>query len=112
MCIWDTRLMTIGDDLAIRDLWLGEGKRVAAATVISVQGTAPRPPGARMMISSDGDVVGSVSAGCVDGDVVANALAVLQAGQSEVVSYGISDEQAFEVGLACGGSIRVLVEPW
>ena len=104
--------MSIVDDVAIRDRWVAEGKSVAAATVIEVEGTAPRPPGARMLISSTGEVVGSVSAGCVDGDVVTHAMGSLESGESRVHSYGISDEQAFEVGLACGGSIRVLVEPW
>lgn len=104
--------MTLADDLAIRDRWVAEGKRVAAATVISAAGSAPRPPGARLLLSSTGEIVGSVSAGCVEGDVTARAEAVLAVGEATVVSYGISDDQAFEVGLSCGGTIRVLIERW
>jgi xanthine dehydrogenase accessory factor len=104
--------MSLHDDVAVRNEWVAAGKSVAAATVIAVSGTAPRPPGARMLVSSDGDVIGSVSAGCVDGDVVTHARKALESGRAAVHAYGISDEQAFEVGLACGGSIRVLVEPW
>ena len=88
------------------------GKRVVAATVIDVRGTAPRPPGTRMLISSAGDVIGSVSGGCVENDVITVAEEVLASGAARVVTYGISDEKAFGVGLACGGTIRVLVEPW
>ncbi|HLA66509.1 MAG TPA: XdhC family protein [Acidimicrobiia bacterium] len=104
--------MAFADDLAIRDRWVAEGKRVAAATVISGVGSVPRPPGARLLLSSAGEIVGSVSSGCVEGDVTARAEAVLAGGESTVVTYGISDDQAFEVGLSCGGTIRVLIERW
>lgn len=109
---WNTGAMGLREDLALRDLWVREGKTVAAATVIAVEGSAPRPPGARMLVSSAGDIAGSVSSGCVEGDVAARAGAVLAGGLPAVVTYGISDDQAFEVGLSCGGTIRVMIEPW
>ena len=104
--------MSLLDDLEVRDRWRADGKEVVAATVISVRGTAPRPPGARLLMSSHGDVVGSVSGGCVEGDVATRAAEVMGSGRPQVVEYGISDEEAFAVGLACGGTIEVLIEPW
>jgi xanthine dehydrogenase accessory factor len=92
--------MSLLDELAVRDRWKANGRSVASATVISVEGTAPRPPGSRMLVADDGETVGSVSGGCVENDVATHAL------------QAITDEEAFEVGLACGGTIRVLVEPW
>lgn len=83
-----------------------------AATVISVEGTAPRPQGSRMLVAGDGEVAGSVSGGCVESDVIAQAEHVVRSGEPLVLTYGITDEEAFEVGLACGGTIRVLVERW
>lgn len=91
--------------------WQGEGKAVALATVVKVYGSAPRPLGAKMAISEKGEMAGSVSGGCVEGAVVQEALAVLKAGQPKLVEYGIADELAATVGLACGGNIEVFVEP-
>lgn len=65
-----------------------------------------------MLVADDGETVGSVSGGCVENDVSTHALQVISSGESKVLTYGITDEEAFEVGLACGGTIRVLVEPW
>lgn len=93
------------------DRWRSEGKRVALARVVDVEGSGPRSPGAAMAVSEDGDVAGSVSGGCVEGAVVTEALAVL-AGEAtaRVVTFGYSDDEAFAVGLTCGGTIRLFVE--
>ena len=97
--------------LADIDRWHSEGKAVALATVVKVYGSAPRPLGAKMAISAQGEMSGSVSGGCVEGAVVQEALAVLKTGQPKLVEYGIADELAISVGLACGGNIEVFVEP-
>ena len=91
--------------------WRTAGKAVALATVVKVYGSAPRPLGAKMAISEAGEMAGSVSGGCVEGAVVQEALDVLATGQARLVEYGIADELAITVGLACGGNIQVFVEP-
>ncbi len=91
--------------------WREAGKQVALATVVKVYGSAPRPLGAKMAISEAGEMAGSVSGGCVEGAVIQEALAVLKTGQSRLIEYGIADELAATVGLACGGNIQVFVEP-
>jgi len=93
------------------DAWRAAGKRVATATVISVEGSAPRPIGARLAVTEAGEMAGSVSGGCVENAVIIEAQDVLKTGQSRVVRYGITDEMAWNVGLSCGGTIEVFVEP-
>lgn len=93
------------------DRWLAAGKQVALARVVDVEGSGPRGPGAAMAVSSDGEVAGSVSGGCVEGAVVGEALAVLRGERRPgVVTFGYSDDEAFAVGLTCGGTIRLFVE--
>ncbi len=93
------------------DTWRAEGKDVAVATVISVEGSAPRPIGARLAVTAGGEMAGSVSGGCVEHAVVIEAQDVLKTGKPRVLRYGITDEMAWDIGLACGGTIEVFVEP-
>ena len=90
--------------------WRAEGTPIAVATVVGVYQSAPRQPGAVMAVGGDGRVAGSVSGGCVEGAVFDVAQQVLDDGRPRLVTYGISDEQAFSVGLTCGGTIEVFVE--
>jgi xanthine dehydrogenase accessory factor len=92
--------------------WREAGKKVAVATVIQAYGSAPRRAGSKMAISEDGEFVGSVSGGCVENDVVEHARQVLEEDHPRLVPYGISDEMAFNVGLACGGQIEVFITPF
>ncbi len=91
--------------------WLAEGHQVALATVIETWGSSPRPRGSVLVVRRDGQFVGSVSGGCVEGKVVEAAQQVLGGAPAKVLSFGVSNEEAWEVGLACGGSIRIFVEP-
>ncbi len=90
--------------------WRRDGKRVAVATIVKVWGSAPRPLGSKMAISDAGDMAGSVSGGCVEGAVFEEAQGVLAEGEPRLVHYGVSDEQAWAVGLSCGGQIEVYIE--
>jgi xanthine dehydrogenase accessory factor len=97
------------DDL---DRWHDEGKRVAIARVVDIEGSGPREPGAAMAVSADGEVVGSVSGGCVEGAVVTEALEILAGRRPRgIVSFGYSDDEALAVGLTCGGTVHLYVEP-
>ena len=93
------------------DRWRKNGKRVAIARVVDVEGSGPREPGAAMAVSDDGEVAGSVSGGCVEGAVVGEALGVLESGERKLVTFGYSDDEAFAVGLTCGGTIHLFIEP-
>lgn len=91
--------------------WHRQGRGAALATVIETWGSAPRQPGSMLVVSGEGEIMGSVSGGCVEGAVVAEALDSLRDGRPRLLTYGVSDENAFAVGLACGGTIRILLEP-
>jgi xanthine dehydrogenase accessory factor len=92
------------------DAWVENGEKVALATVIDVKRSAPRPPGAKMAISEHGEISGAVSGGCVEGAVVEVAEEILSGGAPRLLHFGIADEEAWDVGLPCGGEISVWVE--
>src|SRR5436853_7880611 len=104
------------DDAHVKEIlgdierWRRGGERFALATVVGTRRSAPRPIGSKLGVSSGGELAGSVSGGCVENDVYGVAQEVLEGGAPRLVSYGISDELAFEVGLPCGGEIDVFVE--
>jgi xanthine dehydrogenase accessory factor len=102
-------LKDILDDI---DRWRAGGHRVAVARVVDTEGSGPRDPGAAMAVSDAGEVAGSVSGGCVEGAVVSEALAILN-GESapRIVTFGYSDDEAFAVGLTCGGTVHLFIEP-
>ena len=90
--------------------WRTDGTNVALATVVSTWGSSPRPVGSHLAVNENGKLVGSVSGGCIEGAVVAEAMEVMNNGKPKVLEYGVTNELAWEVGLACGGSIHVYVE--
>ncbi|MBC8483591.1 MAG: XdhC family protein [Acidimicrobiales bacterium] len=97
----------------LKDLerWRRQGQRVAIARVVDLEGSGPRLPGASMAVTEDGQVAGSVSGGCVEGAVVVEALDVLATGDRRMMTFGYSDDEAFAVGLTCGGTIHLFIEP-
>ncbi len=98
--------------LAKAEEWVGSGEQVALATVVATRRSAPRPAGAKLVVTGRGRIFGSVSGGCVEADVAERARAVLAGAPPELVSYGIEDKTAWSVGLPCGGEIDVFVEPY
>lgn len=103
--------MTDAEVLRTAAGWLSAGRRVALATVVETWGSAPRAVGSHLAIESSGDFAGSVSGGCVEGAVVEEACAAIHSARTRELQFSVSDEQAWEVGLACGGKVRVFVEP-
>jgi xanthine/CO dehydrogenase XdhC/CoxF family maturation factor len=100
----DTDILKAAED------WRKSGREVALATVVETWGSAPRPVGSNLVIDSEGNFLGSVSGGCVEGAVVTEALDVLESGKPKILEFGVADETAWQVGLSCGGTIRVYVE--
>ncbi|MFQ5661515.1 MAG: XdhC family protein [Gammaproteobacteria bacterium] len=99
------------DILNVADNWLDEGRRIAIATVVKTWGSSPRPSGSQLVVDIEGAFQGSVSGGCVEGAVITEAMEVIRSGQARVLEFGVTNEMAWEVGLACGGKIRIYVEP-
>ena len=98
------------DVLGAAIAWRRGGKKVALATVVSTWGSSPRPVGSALVVDENGSFLGSVSGGCIEGAVVHEALAVIKDGKPRVLKYGITNERAWEVGLACGGQVQLFVE--
>jgi len=103
-------LSTDTDILKAAQEWRNNGRDVALATVVETWGSAPRPVGSNLVIDRDGNFLGSVSGGCVEGAVVTEALDVIESGKPKMLEFGVADETAWKVGLSCGGTIRVFVE--
>jgi xanthine/CO dehydrogenase XdhC/CoxF family maturation factor len=98
------------DPLVTAQNWAEGGRDVAIATVVETWGSAPRPIGSHLAIDGEGNFVGSVSGGCVEGAVITEAMEVISSGTPKMLEFGVADETAWEVGLSCGGKIRVYVE--
>src|ERR1700724_2817282 len=98
------------DVLATAEAWPKAGRDVAIATVVETWGSAPRPVGSHLVVDGEGNFLGSVSGGCVEGAVVTEALDVIESGKPKMLEFGVADETAWKVGLSCGGTIRVFVE--
>jgi xanthine/CO dehydrogenase XdhC/CoxF family maturation factor len=98
------------DILKTAEKWRESGRDVAVATVVETWGSAPRPVGSNLVIDNEGNFLGSVSGGCVEGAVVAEAMDVIDSGKPKLLEFGVADETAWKVGLSCGGTIRVYVE--
>jgi xanthine/CO dehydrogenase XdhC/CoxF family maturation factor len=103
-------LYTDNDILTAAEEWRRAGRGVAVATVVETWGSAPRPVGSHLVIDAEGNFLGSVSGGCVEGAVITEAADVIEDGRPRVLEFGVADETAWRVGLSCGGRIRVLVE--
>lgn len=104
-------ISTDTDILAAAEAWVKAGRKVALATVVETWGSAPRPVGSHLVIDGEGNFLGSVSGGCVEGAVVSEAAEVITDGRPRRLEFGVADETAWQVGLSCGGRIAVYVEP-
>nr|WP_306267491.1 XdhC family protein [Pararhizobium sp. IMCC3301] len=98
------------DILQTAESWISQGRRIALATVVDTWGSAPRAAGSHLVIDAEGNFEGSVSGGCVEGEVIAEALDVIESGQPKMLEFGVADETAWRVGLSCGGKIRIFVD--
>ncbi|MFC4270498.1 XdhC family protein [Sneathiella chungangensis] len=105
-----TSALPADDILAQALAWRKDGRKVALATVITTWGSAPRPAGSQLAIDETGRMVGSVSGGCVEGAVIQEALEIIESGKPKTLEFGVTNDEAWEVGLACGGKINVFVE--
>lgn len=104
-------MLTTDDDiLAAAESWAREGRGVALATVVETWGSAPRPVGSHLVTDGAGHFLGSVSGGCVEGEVVGEAAGVIADGRPRMLEFGVADDTAWRVGLSCGGRIRIYVE--
>ena len=101
----------VDDLLTPTSLWLKQKRKIALATVISTWGSSPRPVGGQMAIDENGEIIGSVSGGCIEGAVISEGIDSIKDGKSRIKDYGISNDMAWEVGLACGGELKVLIQP-
>jgi xanthine dehydrogenase accessory factor len=99
------------DILETLERWRAEGQRVAVATLVGVERSAPRDPGAALAVNERGEIAGSISGGCVESELFEEAQTAIRTGRPKFVTYGISDETAMEHGLTCGGTLHVFVEP-
>ena len=106
----DSTLARDEDILKAAEDWRKAGRGVAVATVMETWGSAPRPVGSNLVVDSEGNFLGSVSGGCVEGDVITEAIDVIESGKSKMLEFGVADDTAWKAGLSCGGTIRVYVE--
>jgi len=96
--------------LETADVWLGQGRKLALATVVETWGSAPQPVGSQLLVDGEGNFEGAVSGGCVEGEVISQAQDLIANGGHKTLEYGVADETAWRVGLACGGRIKIYVE--
>ncbi len=106
----DATDLDVKDVLGMAEAWSAAGRGVALATVVETWGSAPRPVGSHLAVDEEGNFEGSVSGGCVEGAVIADALEVIEGGAPRMLEFGVADETAWQVGLSCGGRIKVYVE--
>ena len=104
--------MSANDMLRTALDWQVEGRKLAIATVVQTWGSAPQPTGSQLIIDGEGNFLGSVSGGCVEGEVITEAAEVIEGGAPKLLEFGVQDETAWRAGLACGGRIRIFVEPF